>query len=122
MKKVVIALSLGITLVMSGCSTILTEDTQKINVATSNGKSAEVTIDGQSFQAPGIITVKKSKEQTKIITTSAEGCSNQTALNRTVEPTFFVNILSGGAFGSTTDYSTEKMWKYEDNITISCGN
>ena len=62
MKKVVIALSLGITLVMSGCSTILTEDTQKINVATSNGKSAEVTIDGQSFQAPGIITVKKSKE------------------------------------------------------------
>ncbi|WP_027669416.1 hypothetical protein [Rheinheimera baltica] len=122
MKKVVVALTLGVTLVMSGCSTILTEDTQKINVATSNGKSAEITIDGQSYQAPGIITVKKSQEQTKIITTTAEGCSNQTALNRQVEPTFFVNILSGGAFGSTTDYATEKMWKYDDNITISCGN
>jgi len=39
---------------------------------------------------------------------------------KSVDPKFFVNILSGGSFGSTTDYSTEKMWKYNENVVISC--
>jgi len=28
--------------------------------------------------------------------------------------------LTGGTFGSTTDMSTEEMWKYQDAVTISC--
>jgi len=37
-----------------------------------------------------------------------------------VDPKFFVNVLSGGPFGSSTDYGTEKMWKYAENVTIAC--
>jgi hypothetical protein len=119
-KKTLLAAVAASVLFTTGCSTILTEDVQSVNVATSNGKPAEVMVDGQSFNAPGVITVKKDGEKTKLLTTATEGCTSSTAMNREVEPTFFVNILSGGAFGSSTDYSTDKMWKYQDNVTVNC--
>ena len=37
----------------------------------------------------------------------------QIALNRKISSLFWVNILSGGAFGSTTDYATGAMYEYE---------
>ncbi len=49
-----------------------------------------------------------------------DSCTKETNLNKEIEPTFFVNILTGGVFGSTTDMSTKKMWKYQDSVTISC--
>ncbi|MCC5853219.1 MAG: adenosine deaminase [Alkalimonas sp.] len=122
MKKTLSTLVMTAALITSGCATILTDETQQINVGTTTGQKIDVTIDGQTFQAPGVITVKKSKEQNKFLMTNAEGCAERTVLNRSVEPTFFVNILSGGAFGSTTDYATDKMWKYDDSVTISCSN
>lgn len=102
-----------------GCSTILTEKTTSVNLATSNGKKIDVTIDGQAFSGPGIITLAKS-DKDKIIKTDAEGCADETLLQKEIEPVFFINILSGGAFGSTTDYSTKKMWKYKDSVTVNC--
>lgn len=122
MKKITSIVVMTSALLVSGCATILTDETQQINVGTSTGKAINVTVDGQNFQAPGVISVKKSKEQNKFLMTNAEGCAEKTVLNRSVEPVFFVNILSGGAFGSTTDYSTDKMWKYDDSITITCSN
>lgn len=122
MKKIASTIVMTAALLASGCATILTDETQQINVGTTTGQAIDVTIDGQTFKAPGVITVKKSKEQTKFLTTNAEGCAEQTALNRTVEPVFFVNILSGGAFGSTTDYATDKMWKYDDSVSVTCSN
>lgn len=122
MKIALSTLAMAAALITTGCATILTDETQQINVGTTTGQKIDVTIDGQTFQAPGVITVKKSKEQNKYLMTNAEGCAGQTVLNRSVEPTFFVNILSGGAFGSTTDYATDKMWKYDDSVTISCSN
>jgi hypothetical protein len=54
------------------------------------------------------------------LVTKAEGCTEATNLNKEVETAFFINIISGGVFGSSTDYATEKMWKYQDSVTISC--
>lgn len=121
MKKVLASLVVGSAL-LSGCSTILTDDVQKINVNTTNGQTAQVSIDGNSFEAPGVITVNKDGQKSKILSSSTPGCVKEVALSREVEPTFFVNILSGGAFGSTTDYSTDKMWKYQDDVTVTCKN
>jgi len=103
----------------TGCATILTEETHKMNVSTSNGKTIEVEVDGQTQTVPGIVSVKKSQED-KILVTKAEGCTQATNLNKEVETAFFINIISGGVFGSSTDYGTEKMWKYQDSVTISC--
>lgn len=119
MKKTLSLTLLSAALLSTGCSTILTDEVQTINVATTNGQPADISIDGQSFNAPGIITVKKDGAKTKVLSTSTEGCTD-VAMTREVEPTFFVNLLSGGAFGSSTDYGSDKMWKYQDTVTVTC--
>jgi len=78
-----------------------------------------VTVDGESKSAPGIVSVLKANED-KILIAENDSCTKETLLKKTIEPTFFVNILFGGSFGSSTDYYTGKMWKYQDSIVISC--
>ena len=41
--------------------------------------------------------------------------SKKMLLDTEVESVFWVNILSGGPFGSSTDYGTESMFKYAPN-------
>ncbi|CAH9063034.1 hypothetical protein PSECIP111951_02823 [Pseudoalteromonas holothuriae] len=102
----------------SGCSTILTEDIHRINVNSSKS-NLQLEVDGVVQSAPGIVEVKKENKNKTLKVTTA-GCEQDIALNKEVEPTFFVNILSGGAFGSTTDYASEKMWRYQDSVSITC--
>ncbi len=103
----------------SGCATILNEDTQRINVMSSNGEKIKGNIDGVPFEGPGIVAVQRAN-QDRIINVETEGCAKNTVMPKSVDPVFFVNILSGGAFGSTTDYASEKMWKYENSVTVNC--
>jgi outer membrane murein-binding lipoprotein Lpp len=119
MKKLALCATLVSIILMSGCASILNEKTQKINVASSNGKPITGTVDGQAFTAPGVVTVTRAKAA-KIINVDTAGCAKQTVVDNSVDMKFFINILSGGAFGSTTDYATEKMWKYSDTVVISC--
>jgi len=115
---------LSITLVIaslafSGCATIIKGKTQQVNVNTSNNETIQATVQGSTVQIPGVVTVNRKKENL-FITTSAENCAPSTVANSSIEPTFWVNILSGGAFGSTTDYASDSMWKYDDKLTINC--
>lgn len=71
------------------------------------------------FTAPSIVSVKRAKAD-KIMMVESPGCQKQTLLNSNVDNKFFINILSGGTFGSSTDYGTEKMWKYQDAVNIVC--
>ena len=108
-----------IILMFQGCATILEDDTQSLNVRTSNNKAVTISVGGQSAVTPTSITVDR--DGSKIaVTTGAEGCSSSTAVDREVDTTFFVNILSGGVYGSTTDYATGKMWEYENDIVVNC--
>lgn len=118
-KKVSAVALISSMLLATGCATIINDKTQKVNVATSNGAKVKGTVDGVAFEAPGVVEFVRSK-QDKVITVEDPNCSAQTVATKTVDPVFFINVLSGGALGSTTDYSTEKMWKYQDNVTISC--
>ncbi len=106
-------------LLFASCATILNGDTQQINVTSSNGKPFQGSIDGMTFSGPGVVAVKRAKDS-KIVSTSTRSCAKSTVLNSEVDPKFFINILIGGTFGSTTDYSTEKMWRYQDNVVVSC--
>lgn len=103
----------------SGCASILNDDYQRVNVSTSNNKSVKGTIDGIPFEAPSIVSIKRSKAD-KIVLVDNPACSKQTLAPSTVDNKFFINVLSGGTFGSSTDYATEKMWKFQDSIVIPC--
>jgi uncharacterized protein YceK len=120
MKKAVLLLVvLSLALILGGCATILSGDSQKVNITTEKGAKYNVAINGQKYTVPAIIDLER-KNVDKIIT--VEECpSEQILLHKEINPVFFVNILSGGFFGSTTDYASESMWKYQpENVKIDC--
>jgi|TARA_B110000902_G_C13979184_1_gene464245 uncharacterized protein YceK len=107
------------TLMASGCASVMTAETQSINVTTSSNKQAEVTIDDKTITAPGMVVVLRDGKD-KVVKSSAEGCDNATPIKKSITPVFFGNIIIGGVLGSTTDGATGKMWDYADNVEIAC--
>ena len=117
MKKILIAAA---TLaLLSGCSSIINDKNQQVNVTTSNGAEVKGTVNGMPFSAPGIVALSR-ENKSKVFVTEGTNCAKETVAEKTVDPIFFVNLLSGGPIGSSIDFGTEKMWKYADNIAISC--
>ncbi len=104
---------------LTGCASILNEKDQKINIMTSNNSPIKGSIDGIPFTGPGIVSVTRSKAD-KVLIVDSEACNKQTLLPTSVDTVFWINVLTGGTFGSSTDYSTEKMWKYQDTVIIPC--
>jgi hypothetical protein len=117
--KVIYVTALLWATALTGCSTILNDKTQAVNVSSSTGADIKGTVDGMPFKAPGVVNLMR-ENKNKIFVTETEGCAKETIAEKSVDTKFFINILSGGTFGSTTDYSTEKMWRYNDNVIISC--
>jgi hypothetical protein len=117
--KVIYACIVLFAMSLSGCASILNDKTQAINVSSSTGSDIQGTVNGMPFKGPGVVNVIREKKD-KIFLTETEGCAKETVAPKSVDGKFFINILSGGAFGSSTDYSTDKMWKYNDNVIISC--
>ena len=112
MKSVrgVCVLVFGLTI--AGCATIISGSDQLITV-NSNVQGAEVYLSGQLLgTTPLSANVKRGQEG--IMRVTADGYQPyQVALNKSINTVFFVNLLSGGAFGSSTDYSTGAMYQYE---------
>ena len=117
--KVIYVSTLLLAMSLTGCASILNDKTQSINVSSSTGSDIQGTVNGMPFKAPGVVNVIREKKD-KLFLTETEGCAKETVAEKSVDGKFFINILSGGAFGSSTDYSTDKMWKYNDNVIISC--
>lgn len=107
------------TLMASGCASIMTAETQSINVTTSNNKQAEITVDDKTIMAPGMVVVLRDGKD-KVVKSSADGCDNATPIKKEITSVFFGNIIIGGVIGSTTDGVTGKMWDYADNVEIAC--
>jgi len=105
--------------IMSGCSSIINEKTQQVNVMTPNSVKVSGTVNGQSFTAPGVVGLVRENKSKTFLTNDAN-CKSETVAEKTVDPIFFINVFSSPPLGSTTDYSTEKMWKYADNVTLNC--
>jgi hypothetical protein len=119
MKKIAFAIACISAVALSGCASILNEKTQPVNVSGSNGKPIEGSIDGVAFTGPGVVNVPRENKD-KILVTDTAGCVKETAMPKSVDTKFFINIISGGVFGSTTDYSTEKMWRYSESVVVAC--
>lgn len=123
MKKISLIVSefCFLAVALGGCATILNEDYQMVNVSSSNGLAFKGTVDGIPFQGPGAVPIKRAKGS-RILAVETNGCTKQTALNSDLDYKFFINAIFIYSFPlwSTTDYATEKMWKYQDNVTVSC--
>lgn len=119
MKKVLSLLCMVCVVgLLGGCATILSGKTQSINVTTESGKKYNASIDGQKYTVPAVIQLtRENKDKTMTI----EECPDQKVLlHKEINPVFFVNIFSG-AFGSTTDWASESMWKYQpENVNVKC--
>lgn len=118
MKKLALLAALAVTLT-SGCATILNDETQRINVSSSNNQAIEGNVNGQAFTGPGVVEVRRAREDA-IVFVQTEGCRQETLVASSVDPKFFINILSGGSLGSTTDYASGHMWQYESNVVVNC--
>ncbi|MCY4745803.1 hypothetical protein NYO99_12540 [Pelomonas sp. UHG3] len=119
MKKLNAAALVAIAVLSTGCASILNDQTQGVNITSSTGKPITGTVDGKAFTGPGVVQFTRAKGD-KIVTVDTAGCAKNTTVASSVDSKFFINILSGGALGSTTDYSTERMWKYADSVVVSC--
>lgn len=103
----------------TGCASIVTDDSAFINVRTSNGEQIKVSVDGQEYNAPGLITVAKTGTD-KIIVAQNDNCDRETLAEKKIEPAFWGNIITGGFLGSTTDNATDKMWTYSESVVVNC--
>ncbi len=119
MKKIALITALVAMSAMTGCASILNDKTQAVNVSASNGKEITGTVDGATFKAPGVVNLTR-ENKNKVFLVTTEGCAKETVAEKGVDGKFFINILTGGTFGSSTDYSTEKMWRYSENVVVSC--
>jgi len=108
-----------LSLAVLGCATILSGKTQSINVTTDTGKKHTALINGQKYTVPAVIEITRENKDKVLI---LEECPDQkTLLHKEINPVFFVNILSGGVFGSTTDWASSSMWKYQpENVNVKC--
>lgn len=121
MKKVAAGIITASVMLTSGCATILNEETQSINVRTSNNTAIEAEVGDLHITTPASVNVKRAKDGL-IIQTSDDKCSPTTTVESSVDDVFFINILSGGVFGSTTDYASEEMWEYESDVVVNCND
>lgn len=115
-KKLLVVIPLISVVMFSGCATILSGKKQNINVTSSPSKK-EVTIGNQTVTTPAVLSIDRSNKDLMV---KSNDCDRQKMLASKINPVFFVNILSGGAFGSTTDYATGAMWKYDENVNLNC--
>ena len=105
--------ALGLLLLLqAGCATIIKGDSQPLNI-NSNVEGASVFLNGTRIGVTPLSAQVGRKKSAARLTLKKEGYRDRTVLlDTTVEGVFWVNIISGGALGSTTDYATESMFKY----------
>ena len=116
-KNILLAGSiLAASFLFTGCATILSGDNQSINLQSK--KEQTVTINNQQYTSPGVVSLERTDKDAVL---KVKDCNKQVLLKKEINPVFFVNILSGGVFGSTTDYSSDSMWQYDQtNVNVDC--
>lgn len=102
----------ALPLASTGCATIISGSNQTLTV-NSDVPGAQVLLNGIPLGVtPLIVSIKRGQEG--VLSVQAPGFQPfQAPITKKVNGIFFVNILSGGLFGSSTDYSTGAMYAYE---------
>ena len=118
MKKLVLSVILA-NLTLSGCATIVAEDTDLVKVTSNKQENFVAYVGNKKIVVPESVVVERNGEDL-FVTTEEEGCDANTEVEKSMDNAFLGNIITGGAFGSTTDSVTGKMWDYQSDVTIIC--
>ena len=77
------------------------------------------TLNEKEIDVPSTVVVDRNGDDL-VITTNQENCDTNTPVEKKMDTAFLGNLITGGAFGSTTDATTGKMWDYQSDVTIIC--
>ncbi|NLJ10796.1 MAG: PEGA domain-containing protein [Treponema sp.] len=122
MKNLVLVL-VGLSLMLSGCATIVSGTKQKVKVSSEPAKAQIVVIgqDGKEYYkgGPGEISLPRSKTYTVEI--SMDGYATQkVSIDKSFNMWFVGNICFGGIPGAVVDLITGSLWNLEpDTINIT---
>ncbi|PAJ70141.1 hypothetical protein CJF42_26090 [Pseudoalteromonas sp. NBT06-2] len=129
MKKKILALALS-TIIMSGCSSIVSKSDYAVAINSNPGGSTFVITNraGQKVESgitPSTVTLKSSsgyfKGETYTLVLNKKGFSEKTyTLTSSVDGWYFGNILLGGLIGMLiVDPATGAMYNLPDRVDIS---
>lgn len=114
---------LAFSVIFTGCATISNGPKQEISLTTSTGKSVVADIGGSKVNIPGKVKISRAKGAVVQVRAEDNPGYETTQLvisgkNKT-SGWFWLNIIWGGTFGSTTDAATGGMYEYANpNFTI----
>jgi hypothetical protein len=124
MKHAKIALSASMIAILSGCASIIEGSSQQIAVNT-NPPAAQCDFirEGAQLaqipQAPGSVTVKKTREDIAI-QCQRPGYETASYVNKSgLEPWFFGNVLIGGLIGMGVDWATGAYNEYDEQVNLT---
>jgi hypothetical protein len=96
----------------TGCATIIHGKLQKIPV-TSEPSGATVTVDGQTVETPGVVILKRSREEYTLRFEKEGYKPVEIKLHRSMSGWLWGNLLIGGVIGVIVDFSTGSAYKLE---------
>lgn len=106
---------LGITLLSSGCASIVDGNTQSVSFA-SNPDSATVFLNGAPVGKTPVTIPLKRRAGAQTLKFTKEGYKDlEMPLTSTLNPWFLGNIVTGGLLGSTTDGLSGAAFAYAPN-------
>jgi hypothetical protein len=111
-------LSIASLVLLYGCATILGGSNQLISV-NSNVSGAQVFLNDVQLGVTPLSTSIKRGQEGVLRVQAPSYQPYQIALNKKITSLFWVNIFSGGVFGSTTDYATGAMYEYEPSTYMA---
>lgn len=106
---------LVLAIVSSGCATILDGSSQPVNID-SSPHGARIYVNGIEVGTTPLSMLMKRSKSTMILAKKNGYEDQQLALQAKINNTFWGNILTGGPFGSTTDYASDAMVEYSPNM------
>lgn len=114
-RVVVLAAIMGL---FGGCATITNNPSQKVALTTSNGQVVVAEVNGKKVNIPAEVKISRSKGAVvRVLAEDNPGYETTqfviTGKNK-LSGVFWINIISGGTTGSTTDALTGSMWTYSN--------
>lgn len=106
---------LVLAMISTGCATILDGSSQPVNID-SSPHGARIYVNGTEVGTTPLSMRMQRSKSTMILAKKNGYEDQQIALQTKINSTFWVNILTGGPFGSTTDYASDAMIEYSPNM------
>ncbi len=101
--------------VLSGCASIIDGQTQTVTF-NSSPSGARVYVNGMDMGSTPLTALVKRSKATMVSAQKPGYEAQQLVLQTKVNMWFWGNIILGGLYGSTTDYSTDAMVEYSPNM------